>query len=184
MPAYVQTVRPEVEVIMPMPTDRNTEPSFIYAVLAVLVIICMSIVSRCTKPMMNNVLKDMKLQEIEVAFSEIQHPGQTERITLQKAAGLLTDSSKSCDFFVGEVRSYSDNQDQILAYYAGQKVKSDGEIRVIFIEDKTIPVANKPDLPDAFNALSQWNIDPTRLEQPLYIVFVFLREYDKNIECR
>jgi hypothetical protein len=57
---------------------------------------------------------------------------------------------------------------------------------VIFIEDKTIPVTEKFDLPNMFSNLSQWNIDPARLEQPLYIVYIFLREYDTdmNIECR
>jgi hypothetical protein len=172
---------------MPRPTDRNTDFSILYAMLAFLVIICVNVLSKCVvQPMMNDVSQKMELQELETAFNTVQHPDQTERVDMQKAIGLLTDQSESCDIFIGEIRSYGGERDQISAAYAGQTVKGYGEPGVIFIEDKIIPAADNLSLPSMFSSLSQWNIDPATLEKPLYLVYIFLPDYDSkaNVKCR
>lgn len=161
--------------------------SLIKVIIAILVIICISIISPLViKPKMNDMAKDLALQELETAFNTINHPDNTERVSLEKVAGTLTDHSQGCDFFIGEVRSYQGPRDNIRAFYAGKSIKDYGVVRVIFIEDNSIPEANQSELPNNFNTLSQWNLEPTRLLQSLYIVYVFSIEHKTgfDIQCQ
>jgi hypothetical protein len=80
---------------MPMPTDRNTDFSILYAMLAILVIICVNVLSKCVvQPMMNDVSQKMELQELETAFNTVQHPDQTG-CSQAKARAVTSSSAKS-----------------------------------------------------------------------------------------
>mgnify|MGYP001466249896 CR=1 FL=1 len=172
---------------MPMPTHRNTNLSPLYAMLALSVILCLSVLSKCgVLPTVNDAVKKSALQDLESDFNTVRHPEQTERVDLQKGIGRLTGDSRNCDIFVGEVRSYGGDRDAITTTYASQTLQGRGEIRVIFIEANDIPAADRPDLPTAFNSLSQWDISPASLEQSLYLIYVFIRDYNPGtkIDCQ
>jgi hypothetical protein len=172
---------------MPVPYGQKPDTSLIKMIIAILVIICISIISpHVIEPMMNNVTKDITLQELETAFNGIDHPDNTERISLEKVAGTLSDNGKGCDFFVGEVRSHQGSRDNIRAHYDGKSIEDYGAVRVIFIEDNAIPEVNKLDLPNNLNTLSQWNLEPAKIQQSLYIVYVFSIEHPTGFDtqCR
>jgi hypothetical protein len=88
---------------------------------------------------MNNLTKNITLQEFETAFQDVQHAAGTERLSLRTAAGDFADSEQGCDFFVGEVRRYEGSQETILAAYTHQAVEGN-PIQVLFIEGRQIPV--------------------------------------------
>ena len=170
---------------MPMPSDRNRDPSLIYVWLAIIAIILMQILSKRVEPVFRNLEKEMALQDLEAEFDGIQHPEKTTPLARQKAAGLFTETSQACDFFIGEIRSYTGEKDQIVNWYADQKV-GEGEIGLTFIENREIPASDQAHLPNTLTSLSQWEVDPAQGNQPLYIVYILLYGQDaKNkIECQ
>lgn len=172
---------------MPMACSYGQKPdlSMIKALIAVLLIACLSIISPLyIQPMFENILKDSTLGELEAAFKGIPHPKSTQQIVLQKEAGQFTGDDKNCDFFVGEVRSYKGTPESIRAFYERQKVKDFGDARVIMLENGLIPEAEKANLPGNLNSLSQWNL-PSTETQLLYIVYVFSADYNtgSKLQC-
>jgi type II secretory pathway pseudopilin PulG len=169
-----------------MPTDRNVDYSLIYVLLAVVVIAVLSIVgSRVIKPAMNNLQKDIALQEFETAFESVQHAAGTERLSLRTAAGDFTDSERGCDFFVGQVRAYDGDQEAVRAAYADQNVEGI-PVQVLFVEDGQMPAQLSQSLPESLDGLAGWELAPNAAQQPLYVVYLLVAGYEGNmsLDCR
>ena len=170
---------------MPMATDRNRNLSLVYMWLAIIVIIVLLVLSKWVAPTFNNIQKRSALRNLEAEFDQLRHPEGTTLVTRQTTAGLLTDTSASCDFFIGDVRSYDGVQSQIVDWYAAQTVK-DEKIGLIFIENGEVPSADTAQLPLTLTSLSRWEVNPVQKDQPLYIVYLFQlgRDTETKIECQ
>lgn len=136
-------------------------------------------------PVIRNIEKETVLQELETEFDEMRHPEGTTPVARQKTTGLLTDTSEACDFFIGEIRSYGGDNNQIVDWYAGQKA-GDEEISLIFIDNRDIATSDQVQFSITLASLSQWELDLAQQNQPLYIVCTFLsgNEADIKIECQ
>lgn len=169
---------------MPMPTDRNTDYSLIYAGVAIVIICCLSIAGpRVIKPAMNDLAGRVALQEFEAAFQEVQHPVGTERLSLRTATGDFAHSEQGCDFYVGEVRDYDGDQAEILAAYAHQEVRGN-PVQVLFLDDGQIPAQMRDSLPEPLNDLAAWEL-PSDAGQQLYMVYLVVVGYEGNasLDC-
>jgi hypothetical protein len=134
---------------------------------------------------MNNLTKNITLQEFETAFQDVQHAAGTERLSLRTAAGDFADSEQGCDFFVGEVRRHEGSQETILAAYTHQAVEGN-PIQVLFIEGRQIPVQASHSLPAPLNDLAGWELPSDAGQQPLYMVYLLVVGYEGNwkLDCR
>jgi len=168
---------------MPMPYDRSTNYEMIYVFLAVLVICCLTILGPWViQPKMQEISRDLTLQTLETAYKTIQHPAQTGPLAFQAVFWNDAANGKGCNFFVGEIRTYSGEPVGILSAYATQNVKNAGTIQVVFIERGTIPADETSGISPALRALESWAIPSSQLEQPLYLVYIF--KSDNSLDCR
>ena len=122
-------------------------------------------------------LIDMSVNSFEfnrrvAAFRKIDHPQGTKLIKRQKAFGLLTGSGSHCDYFVGEVRSYSGSQEDILDFYDEMRLENYGYVWVVFPEDGRLPEEAHVLLPHSLRSLDAWQLAPEDLvRDDLYIVY-------------
>lgn len=171
---------------MPMPTYKNTSYSLIYAVLGIVLICCLSIAGPLIiRPAINNLAGSITLREFETAFQDVQHPTDTERLSMRTAMGDFADSEQGCDFYVGEVRRYDGGEEVILVAYAHQAV-SGNPIQVLFLEDGRIPDQMNHSLPEPLNDLAEWGLSSEAGQQPLYMVYLVVVGYegDLRLDCR
>ena len=169
---------------MPMPYDRSTNYEMIYAFLAIIVICILNLLGPYVNTMFKNIERDITLQEFVTAFGKLQQPAQTTQVSLKTAVGRFSTSQTSCDFFVGELRSYPGNQDEVRAAYASQSVQNAGEIQVVFVENGEIMPPGGQPFPESLKTLERWESTP--VDQPLYIVYIVVTGYqgDSNLNCR
>jgi hypothetical protein len=87
---------------------------------------------------------------------------------------------------VGEIRSYQGSRGEIINGYASQSVKDAGKIHVAFVENDSILSEDAVSPPNPLNTLAGWEIPPIELEQPLYVIYIFIIEYQgaRNLDCR
>lgn len=163
---------------------QQPDLSLIKVLLAVFLIACMTLVSPLVKSRLDDTMKEITIGMLETSFKEIQHPGGTEQIALQKEVGQFAGDNQKCDFFIGEVRSYTGTPENIQTFYAGQKVKDFGDVRVVMLENNSVPETEKTNLPGNLNSLSQWNLPPAA-KGPLYLVYVFSVDNDtyNSLQC-
>ena len=115
---------------MPMPYDRSTNYEMIYVFLAVLVICCLTILGPWViQPKMQEISRDLTLQTLETAYKTIQHPAQTGPLAFQAVFWNDAANGKGCNFFVGEIRTYSGEPVGILSAYTTQNVMAQDFVR-------------------------------------------------------
>jgi hypothetical protein len=168
-----------------MPTDRNTDPTLIYVMLAMAVTCCVTIAGQFfIKPAFTNIQADLALHDFEAAFEEVQHPAGSERLSLRSARGEFTGEEQGCDFFVGEVRQYDSSEEDILSAYAGQVV-SGHPIQVLSLQEGQIPARLIYSLPGTLKDLAGWEL-PSDAGEPLYMVYLMIvdDEGDPELDCR
>jgi len=171
---------------MPMPAYRNTNYSLIFVLLAIGLICGLSIAGpRVIRPAMNKLAGSMVLQEFETAFQDVQHPAATERLSLRTVMGDFYDSVQGCDFYIGEVRRFTGSEEVILAAYVDQEV-SGNPLQVVFLEGGRIPAWVRDSLPEPLNDLAGWELPPGVEQQPLYMVYFVVVDYDGELRlhCR
>ena len=126
-----------------------------------------------------------KLERMKEAFSSLRHPAGTARITLKKKVGLLSGNGNHCDYFVGELRSYSGDTNAVGEWYKGLKVKGpDGSLYgldVLFLKDGDF---TDPDagwrLPYCCDEPSEWGYETESWRKDFYIVFCFLGGFEES----
>jgi hypothetical protein len=170
---------------MPMPTYRNINYSPLIALLGVALICIISIGGYTLRPVMNGLAGDMVLREFEAAFRNLQHPTGTERLSVQAKIGEFAGNKQDCDFFVGEVRSLDGSKETILSTYADQTL-SGNPLGVVFLETGHLPDQANSSLPEPLNDLSNWEWPLGVEQQPLYLIYLMVTDYEGNVklDCR
>jgi len=138
---------------------QNKDYSLIQVILAIMVICVLTVagpsVTRLLQSISNDLIGKEKLQELETAFQGIQHPAGTEHVSTRSLTGAFTGQEQGCDFFVGEIRSYSGGQDIVLSAYRDQKV-SENPLRTLVLQKGQIPSQESSALPESLNDLADW----------------------------
>jgi hypothetical protein len=127
-------------------------------------------------------LKDMvsnnlTLARIEGEFEEISHPPNTRLVSQRSAVGLLAGNSNHCDYFVGQLRTYSGNRDILHEYYEKQKsIDPYGPVELLFIDDEPLYSFSENPLDHLsyeFSDPAAWS-DADITADEHYFVYVFL----------
>jgi hypothetical protein len=171
---------------MPMPTDRNIDYSLIYVFLAIMVICFLSILGhRVILPAFNDIVEDIELQGFETEFQDLHHFPGTEPLSLRTAIGDFSNNEQGCDIFLGEIRKYVVNEDEIIENYIEQDVKG-YPIQVAFLDNGQISNNVIQAAPEPLNNLAEWELPPKTDSQKLYLVYVFVLGYEGDIKlnCR
>ena len=118
---------------------------------------------------------DRHLDAIADQMIEIEHPPGTSRVRVKKKVGLLIGNGNHCDYFVGELRTFSGADDAVIAFYSGKTIHNpvgdfDQKVQVAFPE----PDGRFGDwLPDCSDSLDAWGLTPDERALSLYLVYVF-----------
>ena len=151
---------------------RRFDPTLIYVLLALLVILGLTIASPFISRLFDTLSADLASRRLEAAFQDVQHPDGTERLSAQTARGNFY-GEQGWDLFVGEIRCYEGNEETVLSAYAEQVV--DGRaISVLFLENGEIPVETSHSFPEALSDIAAWGLDPDTRQEPLYMVYVMI----------
>ena len=131
------------------------------------------------------VRNSLHLWQLEKQLKSLQHPSGTARVTFRSDIGLLVGNGNHCDFFVGELRSYSGTRTAIEQHYRDLRVfnpvtQTSESIEIIFVVDWKIPDMW---LPDEFGQISGWGLEDSEGSPHMYIIYVF-RSYEANWDLR
>ncbi len=136
-----------------------------------------------------------RLRQFHKAFNQFSHPVDTIMVdSLQDTPGY---ASNYCAYFVGELRTYSGEKQEIIDFYSNQDVPpliDGGNIYIVFIEDQSFGVAvpvyeddhwRHYDEDAQSNAFWLWELSPSALsETPHYIVyFTYIGDYYFDYRC-
>lgn len=165
---------------------RNVDYSLIWVILAIIAICALTVagpsLSRLFQSISNELAGGEELEGLATAFQGTQHPAGTERVSSRSLLGEFTGGEQGCDFYVGEIRSYSDSQDVVLSAYSDQEV-SGHPIQVQFLEGRQIPSQEGSALPESLNDVADWQLPLDVGQQQLYMVYVMVVDYG-GFDCR
>jgi len=165
---------------------RNTDYSMIWVFLAIIVICVLTVASPYVEKQFQSINNDLigeeKIQELEVAFQEIQHPAGTERISSRNFIGEFTGGKQGCDFFVGEIRSFSGEQEGVLTAYSDQQIIGN-PVQTVSLDNMQIPDSVSSALPATLNNLADWKLPGVAEQRQLYLVYVTVADYGES-DCR
>src|SRR3989304_2511720 len=143
---------------MPMPAYKNTNSSMVYGLLAMLLICVLAVTGPLgIRPALNNLSARISLQKFVAAFQDLQHPVGTERLSLRTSMGDFAGIDQGCDFYVGEVRSFSGSKQDISVAYTDQEIGGN-PLQVVYIESGQIPAKLSNSLPEPLDNLSGWGL--------------------------
>ena len=129
-------------------------------------------------------LHDYTLYREVKAFRQIEHPAGTSRITFKKYLGLYLGNGNHCDYFIGELRRYTGEQQSIESFYS-DKVVADLGVGVAFVENGEFPEQFRQwNLPYRLDSLSVWLDSPTEPRDHLYLVYIFDIDLDPGWDIR
>lgn len=133
-------------------------------------------VGTCIVPaVQDRMLNTRLLAEMEESLRAIAHPDGTESVKVEKAVGLLIGCGNHRDFFVGELRTFSGNRDEIRAFYAGITIHNPVSDAAQAVEVAFVEPDGKLDgyLPDCYDRISGWDLSREQQGEPMYLVFIF-----------
>ncbi len=140
--------------------------------------------------------QDSRLRQFSRAFDQFLHPADT--ILIDSYQGTPHYASNYCAYFVGELRTYSGEKQEIIDFYSNQEVPSlvdEGNIYVVFVEDQSFSTAVPVYEDDHWRHYSQeaqvmaiewsWDLSPSALsEKPHYVVFfTYIGDYYFDYRC-
>ena len=127
-------------------------------------------------------------------YRAVTHPTFTQRVKYYRELGLLIGNGNHCDLFVGELRSYTGSQRQLLTHYAAQSFWSPLQHRlpvdVFFIENGIITggtIENEDIslcIPFTVERILQDAKAFERSADKLYIVYMFDYGYEPGLDIR
>lgn len=165
---------------------RNTDYSMLWVFLAMIVICVITLagpyVEKTFQSINNDLMAREQLQDLETAFQGIHHPAGTEPSSARNFKGEFTGREQGCDFFVGEIRSYSNGQDDVLSSYSAQVVAGN-PVHTLFLEDGQIPGRVSSAFPESLHDLADWQLPEDVGQQQLYLVYVIAADYGE-FDCR
>ena len=131
-------------------------------------------------------VNDYRLWKVERSFRAIDHPPGTKLIKRLREVGLLIGNSNHCDYFVGELRSYTGRPEAIAAAYRSAKVwnplPDGGEIRVVFLKDGQIPEEERFETPYKLREMKEWGDVPAKGK--MYFVYFLAAGQDPGLDLR
>lgn len=110
-----------------------------------------------------------KLAEYEKQLRYLEHPPNTSCISLEKAVwGEST--ANGCDYFVGELRRYTGSTQDIVSFYqnGARSNRFYEDLAFLFFVGDDFPSVS---LPGRFAEPSDWEISPSELQGPLYMIY-------------
>ncbi|MDQ3814525.1 MAG: hypothetical protein M3347_11310 [Armatimonadota bacterium] len=150
--------------------------------IAALVVLALLISPFFIHPLLNN----RRLRQVENSFAQLKHPAQSTLVRRVSDVGLLIGNSNHCDFFVGELRSYTGTQQQILNFYKRSQtwhsLPDTGQAgkHIVFVSQGVIP--KSAHLPYGYQKSEDWSITSQMKRQQLYLVY-FLDVGVMNAGC-
>lgn len=135
----------------------------------------------------------LHLWQLERAVASVRHPPQTRRLAQSKKLGLLVGNGNHCDFFVAELRDYSQTNltpRQIRAFYARTKIWNPLDERyenvdVATVENGVLRASHDWDGTEQFIAHRFGRNWPRSLaKQKVYVLFNFSIGYDPGCDIR
>ncbi len=118
-------------------------------------------------------LHNHHLVGVEEAFSLINHPENTHPLGGVSRVGLLVGSGNHCDFFVGQVRSTTEDWESVAMHYHTLGRKFAFDLAVSKFEDGVLQVerdAIRP--PFDLESLSGWGVEKAPQGEWIYAVYV------------
>jgi len=130
-----------------------------------------------------------KMWKVNHASAQIVHPQNTVVISQRQDLGLLIGNGDHCDFFVGQMRSFTGSQQSITAFYAKTKIwnplnNSRQSIDILFLENGEIVQSEREFLPSDFDSASKWLSPSHNRKQKLYIAYFFDVGHDAGTDIR
>jgi hypothetical protein len=139
--------------------------------IAGLVVLALFILPFVIHPLLNN----RRLSQVENSFARLNHPAQSTLVKRVSAVGLLIGNSNHCDFFVGELRSYTGTQQLVRNFYSqSQSWRSlpdtdQASGSIVFLSQGVIPESTQ--LPYSYQDSEDWGITPELKRQQLYLLY-------------
>ena len=93
---------------------------------------------------------NLRLESYSAAFRRVDHPTGSVRVDAQRRIGLLTGNGNHCDFFVGEVRRFDGDREDLRSFYGSQTVRGVGSLRLAFVDDGGFAADGETVLPPAW----------------------------------
>ena len=125
----------------------------------------------------HSLINDFKLHHFRASFARLPHPPGTTLVRRVSDVGLLAGNGNHCDFFVGELRTYTGSEDSIVRFYSPKSVWSPNSNApealdsIIFLEGEEIPGVERDYLPTDHQDISAWSLPRSRRGEKLYIVY-------------
>ena len=168
---------------MPRATDPNVSYIPLYVMLAMAVICCLAIAGpRIIQPAIEDWAGKMELRSFESELRDVQHPPETEHISLRAVMGDFGGGEEGCDFALGEIRRYEGSKELILSAYMDQLVRG-YPVQVVLLDDGHIPDQVGEPLPEPLNNLAGWELPSDVERQAFYLVYLVVLDYEGG-NCR
>jgi hypothetical protein len=120
------------------------------------------------------VYRDYLLHEYQLfqesrIFRQIKHPPGSSRVAFKQHLGLFFGNGNHCDFFIGEIRRYSGDQQAIKSFYSEP---AGMDISILFIENGEFPEDFRLNyFPYTYDSLSDWLDSPNVPRDHLYLLY-------------
>jgi hypothetical protein len=117
----------------------------------------------------DRLMNSWKLSKMETEFDKLDHPPGTVLLAQRSKVGVFGNGNH-CDFFVGQIRSYSCSKDLVEEFYERESKKRRSYVEVLFIDDEKTDF-----LCCYFSRLSDWGISQ-KPDHNMYLVKLFRNE--------
>jgi hypothetical protein len=121
------------------------------------------------------VKNNLKLYRLADNFQSIQHYPHSQKVLSKRAVGLLRGNGNHCDFFVGQLRQYEGNKEDVKEFYPQWKDEIGGNyVGLVFLENSKFTDEDAYwNLPYDMNEESYW-IGEVEDENERYFIVYFL----------
>ena len=128
-------------------------------------------------------LHDYALYRYSQDFNQVRHPADTNLVSSKKYLGLISGNGNHCNYFIGELRSYTGDPAQIAAFYAGQGFTGLGN-ELVFMENGEFPADDLGLLPPADPVLSAWLGSTILHRDHIYLIYTFYIDLNAGLDFR
>jgi hypothetical protein len=149
------------------PAAKHKLRSWIITILVSCSILCAAFLFPFVK---DSLLHDYAFYQETQAFRRLKHPAGTSLVSSKKFLGLYLGNGNHCDYFLGELRRYSSDEQTIKAFYAG-RTSADPEVGIMFLENGEFPDNAWNWMPYKFDSLSTWLDTPDEPRDHLYLIY-------------
>jgi len=124
-----------------------------------------------------------ELAQYAIDFEKIEHPANTSSVSFNRAVGLLSGNGNHCDYFVGEMRRFTGERQELVIFYADQEVAGKS-VRIEFVENGEFARLDRWSLPNGLDHPQGWLKSSTDSLNNLYVVYVLDVGYEPGFDIR